>query len=248
MRPNRFRSRPPAACPSEADGRLCRNARLPDMCERPRANAKAALGMDRAPSFFTMSNSPLRGLLVPRSTFSGLSPSATHLRCCRRFGGLAPNPWSLHSDPEEGWAERRQAHYLRLSRLRDATSALARRGASHATGTLASRRSTVAFSARGRASGSPALPPDPCSEAPRSQAIVHGGRRPGPPDPRFTSRGRRTPLPAPPSGSSPETPLHERGWESCTIYSLRSQYLNSFRSRKVGRRERLRANETRPRK
>jgi hypothetical protein len=66
---NRFRSRPPAACPSEADGRLCRNARLPDMCERPRANAKVALGMDRAPSFFTMSNSPLHDLTTQPVSF-----------------------------------------------------------------------------------------------------------------------------------------------------------------------------------
>ena len=97
---NRFRSRPPAACPSEADGRLCRNARLPDMCERARANAKAALGMARAPSFFTMSNSPLRGL-VPRST--SLSRDAF----------LRPG-WSrsIRTRPEEGWAERRQAHYF----------------------------------------------------------------------------------------------------------------------------------------
>ena len=33
------------------------------------------------------------------------------------------------------------------------------------------------------------------------------------PESAVTSRGRRTPLPAPPSGSSPETPLHERGWQ-----------------------------------
>ena len=78
----------------------CRNARLPDMCERARANAKAALGMARAPSFFTMSNSPLRGL-VPRST--SLSRDAF----------LRPG-WSLsiRARPEEGWAERRQAHYF----------------------------------------------------------------------------------------------------------------------------------------
>jgi hypothetical protein len=73
---SRFRSRPPAACPSEADGRLCRNARLPDMCERPRANAKAALGMARAPSFFTMSNSPPRDLSTQPVSF----PAAHFLR------------------------------------------------------------------------------------------------------------------------------------------------------------------------
>jgi hypothetical protein len=74
---------------------------FPDMCGRPRANAKAALGMARAPSFFTMSNSPLRGL-VPRST--SLSRGA-FLRPGSRF--------SFASHPRnEGWAERRQAHYF----------------------------------------------------------------------------------------------------------------------------------------
>jgi len=34
--------------------------------------------------------------------------------------------------------------------------------------------------------------------APRSQVIMPGGRCPGPPEPAVTSRGRRTPLPAPP--------------------------------------------------
>ena len=50
----------------------------------------------------------------------------------------------------------------------------------------------------GAALPSPALPPDPCSDAPRSQVVVPGGRCPGPPEPAVTSRGRRTPLPAPP--------------------------------------------------
>jgi hypothetical protein len=40
--------------------------------------------------------------------------------------------------------------------------------------------------------------------APRSQVVVPGGRGPGPPGALVTSRGRRTPLPAPPSGSSLE--------------------------------------------
>jgi hypothetical protein len=48
--------------------------------------------------------------------------------------------------------------------------------------------------------------------------------------PRLPRRGSRrshgTPLPAPPSGSSPETPLDERGCESSTIDTLRSQAQN----------------------
>ena len=39
-------------------------------------------------------------------------------------------------------------------------------------------------------------------------------RCPGPPEPAVTSRGRRTPRPAPPSGSSLEDAPHERGCES----------------------------------
>ena len=96
------------ACPSEADGRLCRNARLPDMCERPRANAKAALGMARAPSFFTMSNSPPRGLTRSpsrsRGAFSAPGLVSIHSRPTRRAVGGAPT-----------------GALFRLSRLRDAT-------------------------------------------------------------------------------------------------------------------------------
>jgi hypothetical protein len=44
--------------------------------------------------------------------------------------------------------------------------------------------------------------------APRTQVVVPGGRGPCLPRPAVTSRRRRTPLPAPPSGSSPETPLN----------------------------------------
>src|SRR5262249_31988758 len=43
--------------------------------------------------------------------------------------------------------------------------------------------------------------------------------------PRFRGdeRKRLTPLPAPPSGSSPETPLNERGCERSSMNSIRSQ-------------------------
>src|SRR4051794_37171679 len=76
----------------------------------------------------------------------------------------------------------------------------------------------------GAALPSPALPPDPYSDAPRSQVVMPGGRCPGPPEPAVTSRGRRTPLPAPPSGSSLEdAPSMSEDENLCTIYSLRSQ-------------------------
>ena len=200
MRANRFRSRPPAACTSEADGRLCRNARLPDMCERPRANAKAALGMARAPSFFTMSNSPPRGLTRSpsrsRGAFSapGLSRrcslSPPHLCCLgRRFGGARAQILgvSCSSDPEmrgRRSAGRRTTLIRRASKTRPHACEAC---PSRATGTSASRRSTVA------------LPGPRCvSRRSRGKAgsptIVHGRlRTPG--STAVTSRGRRhTPL------------------------------------------------------
>ena len=50
------------------------------------------------------------------------------------------------------------------------------------------------------------------SDCPR-QAVTARRSGSGPPALRFAPQ-RGTPLPAPPSGSSPETPPHERGWES----------------------------------
>src|SRR5258707_3065671 len=58
------------------------------------------------------------------------------------------------------------------------------------------------------------LPCGSVQRAPRTQVVVPGGRGPCLPRRTVTSRRRRTPLPAPPSGSSPETPLDERGWEA----------------------------------
>ena len=51
------------------------------------------------------------------------------------------------------------------------------------------------------------LPCGSVQRAPRTQVVVPGGRGPCLPRRTVTSRRRRTPLPAPPSGSSPETPL-----------------------------------------
>ncbi len=67
------------------------------------------------------------------------------------------------------------------------------------------------------------LPCGSVQRAPRTQVVVPGGRGPCLPRRTVTSRRRRTPLPAPPSGSSPETPLNERGCESCSMTSRCSQ-------------------------
>src|SRR6185312_2856788 len=76
----------------------------------------------------------------------------------------------------------------------------------------------------GAALPSPALPPDPYSDAPRSQVVLPGGRCPGPPEPAVTSRGRRTPLPAPPFRTvSRRRPSMSEDGNLCTINSLRSQ-------------------------
>src|SRR3979490_1435041 len=79
-------------------------------------------------------------------------------------------------------------------------------------GTRALLRSTMAILGLGSALPSRAFPPDPCSEAPRSQVVVPGGRI------SRTSREhwlrantRGTPLLAPPSGSSLENAPHEQG-------------------------------------
>ena len=82
-------------------------------------------------------------------------------------------------------------------------SALVRRGASHDAGRSPLGAPPWRFSAGGRASIS-GISSGSVQRAPRSQVIMPGGRCPGPPESAVTSRGRRTPLPAPPSGSSLE--------------------------------------------
>jgi hypothetical protein len=114
--------------------------------------------------------------------------------------------WSLsiRARPEEGWAERRQAHYF-ICRVSETRRVRTQRGAARPM-TRDARLSALHRGdfRPGAALPSPAFPPDPYSDAPRSQVVMPGGRCPGPPEPAVTSRGRRTPLPAPPSGSSLE--------------------------------------------
>jgi len=122
--------------------------------------------------------------------------------------------------PDRGVAERRQALGC-MTRTRDVPK----------TGTpWRFCESACAPMTRGRAplgappwrfSAGPALPfaafpPHPCSDAPRSQVVVPGGRGPLPPEPAVTSRSRGTPRLAPPTGLSPETPLDEQGYITYT--------------------------------
>ena len=146
-------------------------------------------------------------------------------RSVLRSRGAFVRPGSVFpfaSTPIEGWAERRQAHLFCCRACEARPSALVRRGASHDAGRSPLGAPPWRFSAGGRASIS-GIASGSVQRAPRSQVIMPGGRCPGPPEPAVTSRSRRTPLPAPPAGSSPEDAPHERGWESYTTASLRSQ-------------------------
>ena len=154
---------------------------------------------------FTMSNSAV--FFVPAA------------RCCARVW----SSYRVRTRPEEGWAERRQAHYLCCRVCETRRSARVRRGASHDAGRSPLGAPPWRFSAGGRASIS-GIASGSVQRAPRSQVVMPGGRCPGPPEPAVTSRGRRTPLPAPPfrivSGRRPS--MSEDG-NLCTINSLRSQ-------------------------
>jgi hypothetical protein len=97
-------------------------------------------------------------------------------------------------------------------------------------GTRAFRRSTMAILGLGPALPFRAFPPEPCSEAPRSQVVVPGGRV------SRTSRGygyEPRPRDAIPcsafrivSGDAP----HEQGWTTHTTGTVRSQQTYSYRS------------------
>ena len=166
-----------------------------------------------AASFFTMSNSPPRGLATqhisfPRrifcarvvaSCFFVSTASPLHLPALRRARAQILGV-SISSDPEmRGPAERREAHSC--CRARRTRPHACEACPSRANRDSASRRSTVAFGPGPAAS--PAYLPEP-GQGWLRPAIVMAGYGPG------FDRGygpRPTPHPAPPSGSSPETPL-----------------------------------------
>ena len=179
-------------------------------------------------TLFTISNSPPRS----RDAFS------------------APGVCIIASlTPIEGWAERRETfgclrdtRWARRIASKTRVNALMTQRARRLRGALRPMTRDARLSALHR--GGFGLPgprfshrhrlrlrfgrhPGRSQRAPRTQVVVPGGRLPCLPRRTVTSRRRRTPLPAPPSASSPETPLNERGWESSSIASDRSQEKNT---------------------
>ena len=139
--------------------------------------------------------------------------SPPHLRClCRRSGGLAPEILASAADPtpNRGAGGAPGGALPNVSRSYGATSRL--RGVSRPA-QPGRRLSALHRGVVGPGPApSPALPPDPARRLLVGQAVVPGCG-PG----RLVSAGyepRSTPLPAPPSGSSPEDAPHERGCES----------------------------------
>ena len=90
--------------------------------------------------------------------------------------------------PMEGWAERRQAHYLCCRVCETRRSARVRRGASHDAGRSPLGAPPWRFPAGGRASIS-GIASGSVQRAPRSQVIVPGGRCPGQPEERSGTSG-----------------------------------------------------------
>ena len=134
-------------------------------------------------------------------------------------------------DPTRGGrsADRRTCVVVALAR-RDHPRSV-RRGASHDAGRSPLGAPPWRFSAGGRASIS-GIASGSVQRAPRSQVVMPGGRCPGPPEPAVTSRSRGTPLPAPPSGSSLEDAPPGTRMRIYNPASLRSQRINTHRSRR----------------
>jgi hypothetical protein len=159
-----------------------------------------------------------------RSRGALLRPGCSSLRRCLLFSRPPASPWGHQRQrpsrqrqfplPDEGWMERRQPHTQLWSRLRRATPHPG------ATGTTLGAP-PWRFSDAGPRSRLPAVEPEPYSDVPRQalwlavgvRTSLRGGSR----------RVRGTPLPAPPSGSSPETPLMSEDGESYTSTPMRSQ-------------------------
>src|SRR5215468_11822132 len=94
----------------------------------------------------------------------------------------------------------------------------ARLSALHRGGFGPRGRASVSFGARRPTTAGSCLP-DPCSDLLAARSLCLAGGVPGLPGRTVTSRRRRTPLLAPPSGCLRTTPLKERGCE-CLAQTL----------------------------
>ena len=140
-----------------------------------------------APGFFPSCRTPLR------RDFAVTRLRQTSAR--KQTGRFQPPRRRTPAPPMRGgWSADRRTHSIR-SRLRRATTL------SRGDRDL-SRRSTVAISDADPRSPAPGSGTGAASDCPRP-ALMPGGRGPDLPVPRFAPQ-RGTPLPAPPSGSSPE--------------------------------------------
>src|SRR5262245_52373609 len=112
----------------------------------------------------------------------------------------------LFHPPHEGRAERRQAQYFCCRAVGRDDPRLLRRGARPAGRARLSALHRGDFGS-GAALPSPAFLPDLCSELLAARSLCLAGGVPDLPGPAVTSRGRRTPLPAPPSARLRRRPL-----------------------------------------
>src|SRR3982075_248309 len=103
---------------------------------------------------------------------------------------------SLRTHPKRGAGGAPTGALVLLSRLRGATSARVRRGASHDAGRSPLGAPPWRFSAGGRASISGIALPDPCSELLAARSSCRGGVAPAPPSLglRAAAAGRHSPL------------------------------------------------------
>jgi hypothetical protein len=156
---------------------------------RSRSSSRAQPGTERvAASFlFTISNSAV----FLRSRGALLRPGFAFL-------------FSIHPMRGERSAERRSISVVARFGARRSALVEARRASSGTRSPLGAP--PWRFSVGGRASFS-GISSGSVQRAPRSQVVVPGGRGPGPPGAWVTSRGRRTPLPAPPSARLRRRPL-----------------------------------------
>ncbi len=208
---------------------------VPDLARAARSlvrDTKAALPRTQSARWLDQSHAPVwnsRCQTAQSSSFPrrvgarGLWPCLVWCRrrisrCrCRRCGGRARR--HLGDNGRSGplmrggrSADRRTRLFCR-SRVRGATTAPLRRGTVPLRAGPLSALHRGDFRPETHAAVSGSGTPEPPVTCPR-QAARPGGRDPGPPGLRFAPQ-RRTPLPAPPAGSSPETPLRS---EDANVY------------------------------